>query len=164
MKPVIIESPYAGEVTRNLAYARAAMADAIKRGEAPLAPHLIYTQPGILQDLDPDQRALGMECGFTWGEWSDAVVVYEDLGVSPGMKKAIEHYGKEKKRIEYRTIPGWHWDDGGLGVVYTALDAIRDMTDLLARSKGEQRQGVLFMLVGLLEASKADVLHQLEAA
>jgi hypothetical protein len=48
MKLVIIESPYAGEVEANVAYARACMRDSLGHGEAPIASHLLYTQPGIL--------------------------------------------------------------------------------------------------------------------
>lgn len=47
---VIIESPYAGDVDRNLEYLRAAMRDCLKRGEAPFASHALYTQPGVLDD------------------------------------------------------------------------------------------------------------------
>jgi hypothetical protein len=46
MRRVIIESPYSGDVETNVAYARAALRDCLSRGEAPLASHLLYTQPG----------------------------------------------------------------------------------------------------------------------
>ena len=39
---VLLESPYAGYVERNLAYARACMRDCLLRGEAPFASHLLY--------------------------------------------------------------------------------------------------------------------------
>ena len=42
MRRVIVESPYAGDVERNIAYVRAAMRDCLMRGEAPLASHLLY--------------------------------------------------------------------------------------------------------------------------
>ena len=41
MKLVIIESTFAGDRLRNIAYARAAMKDWLDRGEAPLASHLL---------------------------------------------------------------------------------------------------------------------------
>ena len=56
MQRVIIESPYAGDVERNVRYARAAMADCLKRGEAPFASHLLYTQEGVLDDDIPGER------------------------------------------------------------------------------------------------------------
>lgn len=47
MKLVIVESPYAGDVKTNVAYARAAIRDCLMRGEAPYASHLLYTQEGV---------------------------------------------------------------------------------------------------------------------
>ena len=90
MRLVIVESPYAGDIARNLAYARACMADCLARGEAPYASHLLYTQPGVLDDDKPVERAWGMAAGFAWGERADATVVYMDLGTSAGMVAGIE--------------------------------------------------------------------------
>lgn len=42
MRRVVIESPYAGDVERNVRYARASLSDCLRRGEAPLASHLLY--------------------------------------------------------------------------------------------------------------------------
>ena len=41
MQRVIIESPYAGEIDKNTAYARRCMRDSLDRGEAPFASHLL---------------------------------------------------------------------------------------------------------------------------
>ena len=60
MRRVILESPYAGNVELNERYARACMADCLRRGEAPYASHLLYTQPGVLDDLVPEQREIGI--------------------------------------------------------------------------------------------------------
>jgi hypothetical protein len=62
MKLVILESPYAGDVAANTAYARACVRDSLSRGEAPLASHLLYTQPGILRYDVPDERQRGIDC------------------------------------------------------------------------------------------------------
>ena len=66
MRLVIIESPYAGNVPLNLLYLRACMRDCLSRGEAPFASHALYTQPGVLDDGDPAERAHGIEAGFAW--------------------------------------------------------------------------------------------------
>lgn len=50
MRRVIVESPYAGDVIRNVEYARAAMRDCLQRGEAPFASHLLYPAPFGLED------------------------------------------------------------------------------------------------------------------
>lgn len=51
---VLIESPYAGDVERNIHYAREAVLDCLKRGEAPYASHLFF--PQVLDDLKPEER------------------------------------------------------------------------------------------------------------
>lgn len=104
---VILESPFAGDVATNVAYARAAMRDCLLRGEAPAASHLLYTQEGVLDDLDPAERSLGIEAGLAWGRVADATVVYEDLGVSRGMALGIERAVAEGRPVERRTVPGW---------------------------------------------------------
>lgn len=105
MKRVVIESPYAGNIERNEAYARAALLHSLKLGEAPLASHLLYTQ--VLDDTDPEERKLGMEAGWAWTLVANAVVVYIDLGISDGMQLGIDAAKSAGVRIEMRTIPGW---------------------------------------------------------
>ena len=105
MKLVIIESPYAGDVHKNLNYARAAMLDCLSRGEAPLASHLLYTQ--VLDDEDPNERYRGIKAGLAWGQHADLVAVYADLGISTGMKLGIEAAKYDKIEIEYRTLRNW---------------------------------------------------------
>lgn len=104
MRKVILESPYAGEVRRNVRYARAALKDSLQRGEAPIASHLLYTQRGILNDADVAQRRLGMQAGLAWAEVCDAAVFYADYGFSAGMLDAMFHYGQIGKAIEVRYL------------------------------------------------------------
>ena len=89
MRLVVIESPYAGDVERNLRYLRACMADCLARGEAPYASHALYTQPGVLDDTIPAERTQGIAAGFAWGDCAEACVVYTDCGVSAGMEQGI---------------------------------------------------------------------------
>jgi len=114
MRPVIVESPYAGDVERNLRYLRAAMHDCIMRGETPYASHAILTQPGVLDDNDPHERELGIHAGCDMAEalGSDAVrVVYTDLGESRGMAYGIDHATRIGQPIERRALP--RWEQGG---------------------------------------------------
>jgi len=110
---VVIESPFAGDVERNLAYLRAAMKDCLLRGEAPFASHALYTQPGVLNDNDPAERRLGIAAGFEWGEMADAHVFYTDLGWSKGMTAALEKRRKSG-RCEMRKL-GEPWSNGESG-------------------------------------------------
>lgn len=112
MQLVVLESPYAGvgvaELEINLAYARACMADCLRRGESPFASHLLYTQPGVLDDRDPEQRRLGIEAGFRWREETRChTVVYCDLGLSTGMIRGILHALRLGLTVEMRLLPGW---------------------------------------------------------
>jgi hypothetical protein len=103
----IIESPFSGDLATNLRYLRRAMHHAIHIGEAPYASHGLYTQPEVLDDTLPAERALGMEAGFAWSEGAEKVTVYTDLGLSDGMKRGIERHQENGKLIEYRRLPEW---------------------------------------------------------
>jgi hypothetical protein len=108
LRPIaIVESPFAGDVERNLRYLRAALRDCLLRGEAPFASHALYTQPGVLDDNEPGERALGIEAGFAFRRAATKTVVYGDLGVSRGMQLGIDHAKKIGHVIEMRSLPGW---------------------------------------------------------
>ena len=112
MRKVIIESPYAagigipGLIGRwmNRRYARACVRDSLKRGEAPIASHLLYTQRGILKDNEPSERQKGIEAGLAWRFVADATVVYVDRGVSKGMRYGIQTAKASGIPVEYRTL------------------------------------------------------------
>lgn len=107
MRRVVIESPYKGNFIQrwlNRRYARKCLRDALKRGESPLASHLLYTQPGVLDDGDKAERAQGINAGHAWLHHANAVVVYEDRGVSEGMRAAIGTAEFHRIPIEYRRI------------------------------------------------------------
>ena len=99
---VIIESRYAGDVERNVAYAKRCMKDSLGRGEVPFASHLLYTQ--VLDDTQPADRKLGMDAGFEVLSRSDYSVVYTDYGFSEGMKEGIATAENLGHKIEYRSI------------------------------------------------------------
>lgn len=105
MRRVVLESPYAGDVDANVAYARACIRDSLLRGEAPIASHLLYTQAGILDDDDPLERTHGINAGHAW-LFSNlhAVVVYTDRGISSGMQAGINSAQLHRVPIEYRTL------------------------------------------------------------
>ncbi len=104
MKLVILESPYAGDVQANIEYARRCVRDSISRGEAPIASHLLYTQPGILDDSDHAERELGIAAGLAWGRVADATVVYTDRGISNGMRAGIASAHDEGRPVYFRRI------------------------------------------------------------
>lgn len=101
---VILESPYAGNVEENLRYARACMRDCLQRGEAPYASHLLYTQPGVLDDTIPDERSLGIRAGMAWGVQAKKTVVYVDNGISGGMAYGIAKADELGRPVEFRSL------------------------------------------------------------
>lgn len=104
MRLVILESPYAGDVARNIEYARRCVRDSLARGEAPIASHLLYTQPGILNDDDPAERQWGIDAGLAWRRVAEASVVYTDLGISRGMEYGIAAAEAAGIPVEYRRL------------------------------------------------------------
>ncbi len=168
MKLVIVESPFsagtkacvdAGEarpgishsqiaadiVQRNIAYARACVADCIARGEAPIASHLLLTQPGVLNDDLPNERERGIEAGLAWYLVADACVVYGDFGISEGMERGIARARKASVPVEARKLgpahSGWgpdgsydlddyHQTFGGSGQI--AGDGVKTLGEVLA--------------------------------
>lgn len=101
---VIIESPYAGNIPLNVEYARACVKDSLSRNEAPIASHLLFTQPGILDDNDPEERKKGIEAGLSWLSVADKHVFYADLGWSDGMKDAAVKADENGIKYEVRKI------------------------------------------------------------
>lgn len=105
MRLVIIESPYAGDIERNLRYARACIRHSLLSGESPIASHVLYTQEGILDDSDPGERRLGIHAGIAWYHVANFCAVYSDFGISNGMMQGIEFASGAKIQIEFRTLP-----------------------------------------------------------
>ena len=105
MKPVIIESPYAGDVERNRAYLNAAILDCVRRGETPYASHKMLVDS--LDDLVEEERTAGIHAGFAMAEALGATtarVFYIDHGMSGGMRYGLEHAEKMGQPVTYRTI------------------------------------------------------------
>lgn len=104
MRLVILESPFAGDVEENILYGRKCVRDSLLRGEAPIASHLLYTQPGILDDLIPEERQHGIDAGLAWRKIAQGSVVYIDRGISKGMEYGIKAAESAGIPIEYRKI------------------------------------------------------------
>ena len=104
MRLVIVESPYAGDIAANVAYAQACVRDCLMRGEAPFASHLLYTQPSVLRDEVPEERQQGINAALAWYQVADASVVYADRGISSGMELGIQRARAVGKPVEFRRL------------------------------------------------------------
>lgn len=109
---VVLESPYAAPepagLERNLTYARAALRDSLRRSEAPFASHLLYTQPGVLDDNNPEERLLGISAGFALSQSFVATAVYVDLGISEGMYLGIMDALRCRRFLFFRALSGFY--------------------------------------------------------
>jgi hypothetical protein len=110
MKLVAVESPYAGDIERNLEYLACCMRDCFRHNEAPFASHSLYTREGCLEDDKPEERELGIAAGLAWGDIAEVRVVYTNLGVSEGMKRGIARSQERGQPIEYRELDEEQWD------------------------------------------------------
>jgi hypothetical protein len=110
-RPVLLESPYGSDdpaaVARNVRYADACQLDALRRGEAPMLGHLLYTR--VVNDRVPAEREIGLRANLAWVGVVDALVVYVDRGISSGMRAAIERAYAEATPIELRRL-GEQWE------------------------------------------------------
>lgn len=112
MKLVILESPFApfewNGVSRteaqNIEYARACVRHSLSQGEAPIASHLLYTQPGILNDYVPAERQWGIDAGLSWKQVAQGSVVYVDFGITRGMQYGIDAARAAGLSVEFRYI------------------------------------------------------------
>lgn len=110
MKPiVVIESPLAGNVVHtmevNIEYLKRCIRDCLLRGEAPMASHGLYAQPGVFDDAKPEERKIGMEAGWAFYHVPGVrCVVYDELGVSPGMEAGIAYAKAQGVPVEYRNL------------------------------------------------------------
>jgi hypothetical protein len=110
MRLIILESPYAPSerytLEEHIEYARACVLHSLRQGEAPIASHLLYTQPGILRDSIGIERAWGISAGLAWLAKADASVFYCDLGISRGMEQGLANATRWNIPTEQRLI-GW---------------------------------------------------------
>lgn len=106
---VVLESPFAGKdkagEEENLRYLRACLHDSIvNHRESPYASHGFLTQPGVLDDGNPDERNLGIAAGFLFREVCAKSVFYLDKGWSKGMQLGFEDACLKNRLIEYRSF------------------------------------------------------------
>ncbi len=110
MRLVILESPFAGDVGRNVAYARACLRDSLLRGEAPIASHLLYTQPGVLDDNTQEERLHGIAAGLAWKAVAHGTVVYMNFGITKGMEFGIKEAVSHGLSVEYRLLQDFEYE------------------------------------------------------
>jgi hypothetical protein len=98
-----LESPYKGNVARNIRYAQFAAREMMFRyGEAAFASHLFYTQ--FMDDEIPTERQLGVRSSIVWARAVRSIAVYADFGITDGMRAAIESARDSQHVIQFRNL------------------------------------------------------------
>lgn len=100
MKRIYVASPYAGDVKKNIDFAKRACRYVMEQGHAFFAPHLLY--PQILDDTDPVERETGLRLGLRMLEVCDELWVCGDR-ISASMEAEIEL--AKQRGIPIRYVP-----------------------------------------------------------
>lgn len=111
--PVMVETPYNGDIKLNIFYALNCMRDSYTRGESPILTHLLWTRIPTGEHVGDENheynvkncgRQYALKCGSVWRSLSHKTIIYTDLGISQGMELAIR---EAKSNIEFRQLPNW---------------------------------------------------------
>ena len=145
MKLIYVASPYAGDIEKNVRFAKEASRFVMSSGHAFFAPHLLY--PAILDDGVPEERALGMEMGTTVLSKCDELWAFGER-VSPGMQSEIaeaQRLGIPVRRITLlggsAAYKGWNFELCATGDVCADLLRKDDPGDSLLYVKDKQNAG-----------------------
>ena len=103
MKLIYVASPYAGDVEKNVEYAKQACRAVVESGHACFAPHLLY--PAILNDAVPEERQAGIKMGLAFLGRCDELWAFGPV-ISSGMQEEIA-------AAERLRIPVWRMDTEG---------------------------------------------------
>lgn len=95
---VYIMSPYAGDIEANVDFAIRCCRMAIEKGYTPIAVHLLY--PQILDDQDPEERAVGLKLGLNILRHCSAAWVC-GTRISSGMEGEIQEAQRLGIPIQY---------------------------------------------------------------
>ena len=110
MKLIYVASPFAGDIEKNIEFAKKACRYVMQCGHAFFAPHLLY--PTILNDQMPEERSLGIAMGLEALSHVDELWVFGSQD-SDGMKTEIDEairLGVPIKRVKMAetTAEGCH--------------------------------------------------------
>lgn len=88
MKLIYVASPYAGDIKKNIKFAKQACRYVLNEGNAFFCPHLLY--PQILDDNNSEERKLGINIGKEFLAKCDELWAFGDH-ISHGMFEEIEY-------------------------------------------------------------------------
>lgn len=109
MKLIFVASPYAGDVEKNIEYAKEACRYVLNEGNAFFCPHLLY--PQILDDNILEERKLGIKMGKEFLNQCDELWVF-GKNITNGMFEEIEF--ARRKGILIRRIMEFNMEENEL--------------------------------------------------
>lgn len=104
MKMAYVASPYSGDIEMNIAYLKKCLRELISMSIIPVASHIYL--PQVLNDNIPEEREIGTSMGIRMIDYCDALISFEDRGVSKGMVDELTHatnIGKPTARVKLWT-------------------------------------------------------------
>lgn len=116
MKLIFVASPYAGDVEKNIGYAKEACRYVLNEGNAFFCPHLLY--PQILDDNILEERKLGIKMGKEFLNQCDELWVFGNH-ISNGIFEEIEF--ARRKGIPIRRIMEFNMEENELAPLRLGL-------------------------------------------
>ena len=99
MKKIFICSPYQGNEFTNSIRAQKILREVLKQGNAPFAPHLLYTK--VLEEKTG--RNLGIQAGLEFLKVCDVILICGDK-ITAGMQQEIDFAKKNNIKLEHRAF------------------------------------------------------------
>ncbi|MGL4792077.1 MAG: DUF4406 domain-containing protein [Anaerotignaceae bacterium] len=87
MKIIYVASPYAGDIEKNIEFAKRGCVFVKEQGHTFFCPHLLY--PTILNENIPQERQLGLDMGIAMLKCCDELWCFGER-ISQGMANEIE--------------------------------------------------------------------------
>lgn len=103
MLKVFICSPFRGDIKENTKRAVYYAKMAVKAGEIPIVPHLIF--PAFLDENNPNERLKGIEMGLELMEICEEVWVF-GFQITDGMKLELDHAREKQIPVRLYDVDG----------------------------------------------------------
>lgn len=150
-KLVYICSSYAGDVGRNVEFAKAACRFAMEQNCTPVAVHLLY--PQLLDDADPAQRQAGIRMGLRVLESADELWLCGSR-ISEGMRAELaagKQLGIPVKQVSESEI------QGGIDMKQYGVWAVRSANSVCGAAQMHRNREPLLHAAVYIELSAHDI-------
>lgn len=102
LRRVLLETPYDGDLERNIAYCERAIRHSMSLNESPIS--LLWFLGRFPIHAGVEARSIAIRSLHAWIRICDCMVMYRDYGLSDSMNSGITQALRAKTAIEYRFI------------------------------------------------------------